>query len=85
MQEGFVVGDGIGEQGLWERVGDQVGPHLVWVRNAAVFLGPSVALFAQLGEVGFGWGGADRDVDFALGQHVVGDLIVFAGREALVL
>jgi hypothetical protein len=76
FQELLVVLDLAVDHRLGDAVHLQVAEQFLAVGDAAVFLGAAADLVADLGEVGGGWPGADADVDLALRDHVVGDLVV---------
>lgn len=63
----------------------KIGPHLLNRRDATILLGAAVALVRQLAEVNLRVAVTDANVNLALGQDEVGDLVVAAASETLAL
>jgi len=76
LQKVFISGDGAVQHRLGQAMRSQIGAHLDCIGDSAVLLFATVALLGQLLEVPFGRFVADGDVDLALSQHEIGDLVV---------
>ena len=85
LQELTVVGNTAVQHVVWQAAAAQVGAHLCHVGDAAILPRTTIALLRKLGEVSLRRIAPDGDVDLALREHEVCDLIVAAARETLTL
>src|SRR6185295_5623161 len=71
------------EHGIGKAVHPEVGAHVLQGRDPAVFPLAVCALLSQLAEVDLGRLISDRDVDLALGEYEVRDLVVATAWQPL--
>ena len=83
FEEVVVVRDFTMKHRLRQAASTKIGTQFRFVGDAAILLLPAVALPGQVREVLLRRFVADGDVNLALGQGEVGDLVVAAARESL--